>query len=177
MWGPFGLKWVICRGNGHWKTQHQTLVAASWDPEDQSEMLGFAQEPTVSAYRWVVWTQAMWPHISSGWPTTGQGRFSLDMNQQFRAPAFLLEEIGTVEENLLKMEVGRETQGSQSGKFSLWRAREPEARPGTKEGQGLLKKEKRWRHRWWLWELRLQLELIIDWLFKAVSCDQTQSLF
>lgn len=64
------------------------------------------------------------------------------MNQQFWARAFISEEIGTVEEKLLKMEVGRETHGSQPGKFSLWRACEPEARPGTKEGQGLLKKEK-----------------------------------
>lgn len=147
MWGPFGLKWVIRRGTRHWKTQHQTLVAVSWDPEDPSEMPGFEQEPTVSASQWVVWTQPTWPHKASGQPTTGQVKFSWDMNQLFCTPAFISEEIGTVEEKLLKMEMGRETHGSEPGKFSLWRACEPEARPGTKEGQGLLKKEKRWRHR------------------------------
>lgn len=58
------------------------------------------------------------------------------MNQQFSASALVSEEIGTVEEQLLKMEVGRETDGSQPGKFSLYRAYEQEACPGTKEGKG-----------------------------------------
>lgn len=42
------------------------------------------------------------------------------MNQEFSASVFILEDIGMVKENLLKMEVGKETDGSQPGKFSLY---------------------------------------------------------
>lgn len=46
-------------------------------------------------------------------------KFSLEINQQVWASAFVSEEMGTVEENILKMAVGKETSGSQPGKFSL----------------------------------------------------------
>lgn len=71
--------------------------------------------------------------------------FLLTWTSSFWPLPLFRKKLGQPREKWLKMEVGRETRGSRPGKFSLSRACEREARPRTKEGQGLLKKAKGWR--------------------------------